>query len=163
MVQQMLAVIGTEVGVHFLGPLDHHVALDHPSVTFPQNGENLVGAVADGDLGGQEIFDKLIAKFPDFPRVFRVDQCREPLIADLPFEMSCRIQSIHFTILSLPLLRKHAPYQHGKEENHAFMGFTICTLKIHIEKATSNLLIYRLGLIYEYSIKHYSCKAFEVF
>ncbi len=57
-VQEPLAVFLAEVGVHLLGALDHDVTLDRGLARL-EEAEDLVGAIAEGDLGGKFRLDDL--------------------------------------------------------------------------------------------------------
>lgn len=83
-VQQVLAVVLPEVGVHVLGARDHLV-VEHRRLVFPQEAEDIVGAAIDRHLRRERgcIPHEGIAELLDLPGVGRVDQSCEALVAEL--------------------------------------------------------------------------------
>lgn len=100
--EQVLAVVLAEVGVHLLRPLDHHVALD--GLLAPEEREDLVGAAADGDLGGDDV-ELSITELLGLPGVRRVDQGLPASRAELLFEVRDRAVVAHGDPLSALLVK----------------------------------------------------------
>ena len=113
--EEELAVLLAEVGAEPLGAGDHHAA-DHRGLALPEEGEDLVGAAADGHLGGEGGLDERLGELPHRLGVVRGDECREQFVADLALQMGRRTQSIHCRFLLPPLSRKRTPRRPGKEE-----------------------------------------------
>ena len=94
--QDVLAVLFAEVGRHLLRPGDHRVA-DHLLLVSLEEAEEVVGAAADGHRGRDGVLD--------LPGVARVDQCPEPLDAEL-FLQVCQAAVIAHDPCSCPFIQR---------------------------------------------------------
>ncbi len=89
MLQEVFAFLLAEVGVHLLGPVDHHRTANALLVSS-QEAERIVDAIADGQRDGQRL-----RELPDSLGVVRADQSREEYVADLPLKVSRRTQGVN--------------------------------------------------------------------
>lgn len=80
--QDVLAVVLPEVVGHLLGA-GNQLVVDQRRLTLPQEAEDVVGATLDRHLRGETSLDEGVAELLDPPGVFRIDQGREPLVAEL--------------------------------------------------------------------------------
>lgn len=116
-VEQILPVLLAEVRRHLLGTLDHG-GTDHRPLALPQEAENVVGTVTDGQLRGEDGgLDEDVAELLDLPGVTRVDQGREALGTELLLEVSQFTEVIHGNISCPFLQRAHSSPTTGKEED----------------------------------------------
>ena len=84
--QEVLAVFLTEVGLHLLRPVHQGITNDKP-LFFLEEAEDFVRATADGQLSGDAGPDEVITEGLDFARVVRADKSLEPVISNLSLEM----------------------------------------------------------------------------
>jgi len=98
MLQQVPAVVLTEVGVHIDRTLDHGAAAQR-SLVSPHEAENLVGATTNGHLlGGNDVIGQmgqLLGECPDPLGVVGADQSVEQIITEHALEMRNRTKCIH--------------------------------------------------------------------
>ncbi|MAF14073.1 MAG: hypothetical protein CMI53_04260 [Parcubacteria group bacterium] len=104
-IQEILAVVLAQIGLHFLGALDHH-GTGYRFLVSSQEAENLIGAVANGHGGAHPSLDTLANNSQ------QVDLEGIPLLADYELNrfarkfrgvlaQSCSKQFLHFTDLAL--------------------------------------------------------------
>ena len=98
--QETLAVLLAEVGVHLLDARHHCVAV-HGLLVPLEEAEDVVGATADGDDGGKGGLEEFIAEILGLARVVRVEQSLPPLFAELFLQVGQLSVVAHDFLLAL--------------------------------------------------------------